>query len=72
MFLIIKSILFYRKPRTKRGKRILLKKEPKIVENAKHVVFIPGRKSSLNASSCMKDLVSFILLVNKLTSLRIL
>uniref|UniRef100_A0A2S2P572 Ribosome production factor 2 homolog n=1 Tax=Schizaphis graminum TaxID=13262 RepID=A0A2S2P572_SCHGA len=45
------------KPRTKRGKRILLKKEPKIVENKKHCVFIPGRKSSLQVSSCMKDLL---------------
>lgn len=54
-----RSFLFFsfRKPRTKRGKRILLKKEPKVVENAKHCVFIPGRKSSQNVSSCMKDLV---------------
>lgn len=37
----------------------MLKKEPKIVENTKHCVFIPGRKSSLAVSSCLKDLVSY-------------
>lgn len=59
---LIRIQLFSRKPRTKRGKRILLKKEPKIVENTKHCVFIPGRKSSLEVSSCMKDLVSYIII----------
>lgn len=65
--LVLNDILFFRKPRTKRGKRILLKKEPKVVENTKHCVFIPGRKSSLTVSSCMKDLVSFIENTNRST-----
>lgn len=38
----------------------MLKKEPKIIENTKHCVFIPGRKSSQASSGCMKDLVRFI------------
>ncbi|XP_050535303.1 ribosome production factor 2 homolog [Daktulosphaira vitifoliae] len=45
------------KPRTKRGKRVLLKREPKVIENVKQCIFIPGRKVSQTSKNCLVDLL---------------
>ncbi|GAB6027756.1 rRNA-binding ribosome biosynthesis protein rpf2 [Chamberlinius hualienensis] len=43
------------KPTTQRGKRALLNKEPKLIENDKKAVFIKGHKTSLQSLQCLKD-----------------
>jgi len=44
------------KPRTQKGKRALLDKEPKAKENTKEVLFIRGNKTSEVVMEAMKDL----------------
>lgn len=44
------------KPTTRRGKRVLLNREPKVVENVKQSLFIKGKNTSEVARECLKDL----------------
>lgn len=44
------------KPTTHRGKRAILDREPKLIENTKNTLFIKGRKTSAMLINCMKDL----------------
>jgi len=44
------------KPKTRRGKRALQKREPKAVENRKTALFIKGKNCSKLLMDCMKDL----------------
>ncbi|XP_063242567.1 ribosome production factor 2 homolog isoform X2 [Bacillus rossius redtenbacheri] len=44
------------KPTTHKGKKVLLSREPKLIEEIKKTLFIPGPKTSSTVSSCMKDL----------------
>ena len=46
------------KAKTARGKRILISKEPKLVEPAKQALFIKGTKTSEDINFVLKDLVS--------------
>ncbi|RZF42489.1 hypothetical protein LSTR_LSTR004408 [Laodelphax striatellus] len=44
------------KPTTRRGKRILMNKQPKLIENVKQTLFIKGKNTSEIARNCLKDL----------------
>ncbi|XP_015510666.1 ribosome production factor 2 homolog [Neodiprion pinetum] len=44
------------KPKTRKGKKALLSREPKIIEDAKQTLFIKGSRSSETLNSCVKDL----------------
>ncbi|KAK2582630.1 hypothetical protein KPH14_004912 [Odynerus spinipes] len=44
------------KPTTHKGKKAILKKEPKLIEDAKQALCIKGRQTSEIVSNCMKDL----------------
>ncbi|XP_011502631.1 PREDICTED: ribosome production factor 2 homolog [Ceratosolen solmsi marchali] len=44
------------KPKTHKGKQAILKREPKIIENAKQTFFIKGLKTTEVLQSCMKNL----------------
>ncbi|KAG8239172.1 hypothetical protein J437_LFUL017991 [Ladona fulva] len=46
------------KPTTRRGKKVLLKREPKLIENTKHTIFLKGRKTSELLSHFLKDVYS--------------
>lgn len=46
------------KPKTQRGKRALLKREPQLTENTKTAIFIRGSKTSDIGLKCMKDLAA--------------
>ncbi|XP_055695053.1 ribosome production factor 2 homolog [Lutzomyia longipalpis] len=50
------SLLRIKKPTTRKGKKILLNREPKLVENVKNTLILEGRKSSGNIKSVLKDL----------------
>lgn len=43
------------KPKTRKGKKALLSREPKIVEDAKQTLFIKGSRTSEVLNSCAKD-----------------
>lgn len=57
LFTII-VIYFCRKPITHKGKKAILKKEPKLVEDAKETLCLKGKRTSQIATDIMKDLVS--------------
>ncbi|XP_012255041.2 ribosome production factor 2 homolog [Athalia rosae] len=44
------------KPKTRRGKRALLSREPQLVEDAKQTLFIKGSRTSEILNKCAKDL----------------
>lgn len=44
------------KPTTHKGKKILLNREPKVVENPKHTLFIKGKNTSEFGRLCLKEL----------------
>lgn len=44
------------KPKTRRGKRALIKREAKLIENTKQCLFIRGSKTSNVIVNCVKDL----------------
>uniref|UniRef100_A0A6B2EFI5 Ribosome production factor 2 homolog n=1 Tax=Phlebotomus kandelakii TaxID=1109342 RepID=A0A6B2EFI5_9DIPT len=50
------SLLRIRKPTTRKGKQILLNREPKLLENAKNTLMLLGRKCSEDIRGVMKDL----------------
>jgi len=59
---MLPCILFYpfliRRPKTQRGKRALVQRAPKNVENTKNALFIRGGRTSELVTQAMKDLVS--------------
>ncbi|XP_059489803.1 ribosome production factor 2 homolog [Neocloeon triangulifer] len=52
----LNSLQRVRKPTTRKGKKILLAKEPKVVENFKRKIFLTGRRASDALKNCSKDL----------------
>lgn len=48
----------YRKPKTKRAKRFLEKREPKLTENTKNAMLIKGGNANLTVTEVLKDIVS--------------
>lgn len=50
------SLLRIRKPTTRKGKKVLQSREPKIIENAKNTLFIEGKKCSGEVKQALKDL----------------
>jgi hypothetical protein len=52
-----------RKPKTHRGKRMLAKREPKIVELAKQSLMLRGATASTTSLQFVKDLVLFSIVI---------
>ncbi|KAG5325534.1 RPF2 factor, partial [Pseudoatta argentina] len=50
------NMFFYRKPITHKGKKAILKKEPKLIENAKEALCLKGNRTSQIVTDIMKDL----------------
>ncbi|XP_016941694.3 ribosome production factor 2 homolog [Drosophila suzukii] len=50
------SLLRIRKPKTRKGKKVLLAREPQLIESARIMLFLDGRKCGGNVKLCMKDL----------------
>ena len=48
----------FRKPITHKGKKAILKKEPKLIEDAKEALCLKGNRTSQIVTDIMKDLVS--------------
>jgi hypothetical protein len=46
-----------RKPKTRRGKRILEKREPQLIEDTKKAIFLRAHKTSDVVNGLLKDLV---------------
>jgi ribosome production factor 2 len=51
------------KAKTKRGKRFLENREPKVVENVKKAVFIKGGKTNECVTKALKNFVGFFVTV---------
>lgn len=47
----------FRKPTTHKGKKFIINREPKLIENKKECLFLHGRKGSEVLNHCLKDLV---------------
>lgn len=47
---------FFSKPTTRKGKQVLLSREPKVIEDAKRTLFFQGRRSSEKIRNVLKDL----------------
>lgn len=45
-----------KKPTTHRGKKFVVNRLPKLIENSKQTVFLQGRKGSETLNNCLKDL----------------
>ncbi|XP_073993489.1 ribosome production factor 2-like protein Non3 [Rhodnius prolixus] len=45
-----------KKPTTRKGKKFLLNREPKVIENSKQSLFFKGRKGNEILTSCLRDL----------------
>jgi ribosome production factor 2 len=45
-----------RKPKTRKGRKALINREPKTKEDGKNTLFIEGRKCSGNIKTALKDL----------------
>lgn len=56
MKLYIISILFFRKPTTRKGKKVLLAKEPKPTEGPKQCIFMHGRNPSETTRKILKNI----------------
>ncbi|XP_055702231.1 ribosome production factor 2 homolog [Phlebotomus papatasi] len=50
------SLLRIKKPTTRKGKQVLLNREPKLIENVKNTLILEGRKCSGEIKSALKDL----------------
>ncbi|CAE8585840.1 unnamed protein product, partial [Polarella glacialis] len=50
------KVLSKRTPKTRKGRKILEKREPQVVEDAKTALVICGNKSSLDVGNMLKDL----------------
>ncbi|XP_043255241.1 ribosome production factor 2 homolog isoform X2 [Colletes gigas] len=53
------SLMRFKKPTTHRGKRAILKKEPKLIEDAKQTLCFKGKNTSQIVVDFMKDLYNF-------------
>uniref|UniRef100_A0A8C4WMF7 Ribosome production factor 2 homolog n=1 Tax=Gopherus evgoodei TaxID=1825980 RepID=A0A8C4WMF7_9SAUR len=53
------------KPKTKRAKRFLEKREPKLTENTKNAILIKGGNANLTVTETLKDIVSILLEIHK-------
>nr|CAD7606367.1 unnamed protein product [Timema genevievae] len=53
---VSRAKLQVRKPTTHKGKKVLLSREPKLIENTKKSLFIQGRKTTPLITNCLKDL----------------
>ncbi|CAH1394826.1 unnamed protein product [Nezara viridula] len=52
-------MLRVKKPTTHKGKKFILDREPKLIENKKESLFLHGRKGSEIINNCLKDLYHF-------------
>jgi hypothetical protein len=50
--------MYFRKPKTRRGKRELIKREPKLIENPKTSIFLRANKAGEQGLKLAKDFVS--------------
>lgn len=50
------SLLRIRKPKTRKGKKVLMAREPQLVEGPRTMLFLDGRKCGGDVKSCMKDI----------------
>ncbi|XP_017482002.1 PREDICTED: ribosome production factor 2 homolog [Rhagoletis zephyria] len=50
------SLMRIRKPKTRKGKKILVAREPQLIESTRNMLFVDGRKCGGDIKSCMKDL----------------
>ncbi|XP_005187490.2 ribosome production factor 2 homolog [Musca domestica] len=50
------SLLRIRKPKTRKGKKVLLAREPQLIEGPRNMLFLDGRKCGGDVKSCMKDM----------------
>ncbi len=50
----------FRKAKTKRGKRFLENREPKVIENVKKAMFIKGGKTNECVTKALKNFVSLV------------
>lgn len=50
------SLLMIRKPKTRKGKKVLMAREPQLIEGPRSMLFVDGRKCGGDVKSCMKDL----------------
>ncbi|XP_055388203.1 ribosome production factor 2 homolog [Condylostylus longicornis] len=50
------SLLRIRKPKTRKGKKVLVSREPQVLEPAKNVLFLEGRKCSGAIKTLLKDM----------------
>lgn len=57
ILLRISLCLYFRKPKTHRGKRMLAKREPKIIELSKKALMLRGATASATSLQFVKDLV---------------
>lgn len=48
--------LNYRKPTTRKGKKVLLSREPKAIEGTKQCIFLQARNPSERARKVLKDI----------------
>ncbi|XP_014237274.1 ribosome production factor 2 homolog [Trichogramma pretiosum] len=44
------------KPKTHKGKKVLLDREPKVIENTKQIFFVKGAKTTPELQECLKDI----------------
>ncbi|XP_067645918.1 ribosome production factor 2 homolog [Eurosta solidaginis] len=49
------SLMRIRKPKTRKGKQVLMAREPQLVEPTRNMLFVDGRKCGGDVKSCMKD-----------------
>ena len=52
-----------RKPKTKRAKRFLEKREPKLSENIKNAMLIKGGNANLTVTQVLRDVVSIFIYI---------
>ncbi|KAI8129524.1 putative ribosome production factor 2 [Lucilia cuprina] len=50
------SLLRIRKPKTRKGKKVLMAREPQLIEGPRSMLFLDGRKCGGDVKACMKDL----------------
>lgn len=56
-------IFHNRKPKTKRAKRFLEKREPKLSENTKSAMLIKGGNANLTVTQVLRDVVSIFIYI---------
>jgi hypothetical protein len=64
--------LIFSKPKTKRGKRFLQNREPKVIENVKQAMFIKGGRTSEIVTKSLKQFVTlncfFLITINQVSN----